>query len=147
MDGHLSLSSLIPSLSESGTGQPLYFAEPATVGHLSSSSFTPSLSESGTGQPSYLATPGVFGHLSTLSLIPSPSVSSNIGTSGVVTATVFCLPPNNRKFSVACTPLLCAFVTFDDTSLGFDGVELLFIRFLNPCIYLTVRATGLSGII
>jgi len=34
----------MPSLSESGTGQPSYFATPATVGHLSLSSVIPSLS-------------------------------------------------------------------------------------------------------
>jgi len=32
-------------------GQPLFSLTPASVGHLSSSSLTPSLSVSGTGQP------------------------------------------------------------------------------------------------
>src|SRR5687768_15371975 len=57
ISGHLSSSSLIPSLSLSGAGQPSYLAKPATVGHLSSSSLIPSPSLSGTGQPSYLARP------------------------------------------------------------------------------------------
>src|SRR5436190_19216161 len=106
MVGHLSLSSLMPSPSVSGTGHPLYLATPATVGHLSSSSLMPSPSVSGTGHPLYLATPGVFGHLSWLSGIPSPSESSVAGTSGVVIATAFSLWPNNLKFKVACAPEL-----------------------------------------
>jgi hypothetical protein len=49
--GHLSSSSLTPSLSVSGIGHPWYFAKPATVGHLSCSSLIPSPSVSGSDSP------------------------------------------------------------------------------------------------
>jgi len=62
--GHLSSSSLIPSLSLSDTGQPFLLAGPAWLGHLSSSSLIPSPSLSGIGQPSYFAVPAWLGHLS-----------------------------------------------------------------------------------
>src|SRR5687767_8552036 len=55
--GHLSSSSLMPSLSLSEAGQPLLLAGPASFGHLSSSSFMPSLSVSGIGHPLYFARP------------------------------------------------------------------------------------------
>ena len=55
--GHLSSSSLIPSLSLSEIGQPLLLAGPAWLGHLSSSSLMPSLSVSGIGHPLYFARP------------------------------------------------------------------------------------------
>src|SRR6187397_2782445 len=88
--GHLSSSSLMPSLSLSATGQPLLLAGPAWLGHLSSSSLIPSPSVSGMGQPLYRSKPTSFGHLSFLSITPSPSESAS---------TFF---PNNLNFKPAC---------------------------------------------
>src|SRR6187399_363996 len=119
--GHLSLSSKMPSLSVSRTGQPSGFtpassgqashgrftpslsgsrstigqpfgAGPASRGQKSSLSFTPSPSVSG-GQPSG-ATPKSFGHMSTVSTTPSLSASGGGGGSSFRARSMVALRPS-----------------------------------------------------